>query len=60
MWTLIDDSVGILAGTMLKINPLDLEIMVRLKEKNKKTQLYISELMPEIKEKYPPIITTIF
>lgn len=39
MWTLIDDSVGILAGTMLKINPLDLEIMVRLKKK----QLYISE-----------------
>lgn len=60
MWTLIDDSVGILAGTMLKINSLDLEIMVRLKEKNKKTQLYISELMPEIKEKYPPMITTIF
>lgn len=58
MWTLIDDSVGILAGTMLKINPLDLEIMVRLKKK--KNQLHISELMPEIKEKYPPIITTIF
>lgn len=35
MWTLIDDSVGILAGTMLKINPLDLEIMVRLKKKKK-------------------------
>lgn len=57
MWTLIDNSVGILAGTMLKINPLDLGSNGKIK---KKKQLYISELMPEIKEKYPPIITTIF
>lgn len=41
MWVLTGHFIDIPAGTMLKTNPLFLEITVYLKNKNKKGKIYI-------------------